>query len=82
MNLLKRLRNTPPGSAAQARERLRIVIAHERACGSGPDFLPAMRRDIVAVVRRYIAVSADDVTVQFASEDGMSLLEMNVVLSE
>jgi cell division topological specificity factor len=39
-----------PASASIAKERLQIVLAHERAGRDGPDFLPQLQRDLLAVI--------------------------------
>ncbi|MFG6084312.1 cell division topological specificity factor MinE, partial [Paracoccus litorisediminis] len=41
-----------PNPAQTAKERLQILLAHERAGGTSPDFLPLLQRDILEVVRR------------------------------
>ena len=40
-------------SAAAARERLQILISHERQNRLGPDFLPDLQREILDVVKIY-----------------------------
>ncbi|CAG0911537.1 unnamed protein product, partial [Cyprideis torosa] len=52
-------RKKKPNSAQLAKERLQIVIAHERVDRSGPDYLPQMRRDIMAVINKYVPIDED-----------------------
>ena len=48
-------------TASVAKERLQLIIAHERACSSGPDFLPELQKDLVAVISKYFPVNPEDI---------------------
>ncbi len=76
----KKRKNT----ATIAKERLQIIVAHERAQASqkAPDFLPALQRDILEVVRRYIPIAADQIKVNVDREHGVEVLELNIMLPE
>ena len=74
--------NSSKNSANIARERLQVIVAHERASRSRPDYLPAMRQDIIDVIRKYIHIESENVSVQMASEQDISVLELNIVLPE
>ncbi len=50
-------------SAAIAKERLKIVLAHERAGSHAPDFLPRLQRDLIDVVGRYVEIREDMIRV-------------------
>ena len=67
-------------SAAAARERLQILISHERQNRKGPDFLPDLQRDILNVVKRYVAIRDDHVSVRLDRTGDASVLELNVTL--
>jgi cell division topological specificity factor len=41
-------------SASVAKERLKIVLAHERAGRNAPDFLPLLQKELLAVIGRYV----------------------------
>jgi cell division topological specificity factor len=69
-----------PTVAATAKERLQIVLAHERAGRDGPDFLPRLQRDLLEVVKRYVAIDDDKVAVKLQRDGVCSLLEVNVEL--
>lgn len=71
-----------PNSAQLAKERLQIVIAHERVDRSGPDYLPQMRRDIMAVINKYVPIDEDQVNVQFEKGQECDILELNIALPE
>ena len=67
-------------SAGIAKERLQIVLAHERAGRNAPDFLPALQRDLIAVVRRYVAINEEVIRVNLARQKEASVLEINIEL--
>ena len=67
-----------PPTASIAKERLQIVLAHERVNRSGPDFLPLLQRDLLDVVRKYIEVDEDVMKVQLGKQEGTSVLEINI----
>ncbi len=82
MNFKSLFQREPKASAAAARERLKIIVAHERSLRGQPEFLPRLRQDILDVVKRYVAVSHDQVQVQMDQHDMMSVLEINVTFPE
>ncbi len=67
-------------SAAIAKERLKIVLAHERAGRSAPDFLPKLQRDLIDVVGRYVTIRDDMIRVNLGKTGETSLLEINIEL--
>ena len=69
-------------SAKVAKERLQIVIAHERLDRNGPDYLPQLRRDIMDGIRKYVAITDDHVNVQFEKGSDYDVLELNIALPE
>lgn len=83
MDWLKLFRSERKNSAHVARDRLKLVVMHQReGRGDGPDWLPRLREDLLAVVRRYTQVADDAVNVRVQREQGVDLLEMNIALSE
>lgn len=70
----------PPkdASAAIARERLKIVLAHERVSRDAPDFLPALQKELLAVVGRYLEIRPEMIRVNLDKSGETSLLEINV----
>jgi len=65
-------------SASIAKERLQIVLAHERVGRSGPDFLPLLQKELLAVVAKYIAVKDDMIHVTLGKAGTASVLEINI----
>ena len=67
-------------SAAAAKERLQILISHERQNRQRPDFLTDLQRDILDVVKKYVAIREDHVSVRLDRTGDASVLELNVTL--
>jgi cell division topological specificity factor MinE len=57
-SLFSRLFGNKPKTASIAKERLQLIIAHERSDqNSKPDFLPALQQELVAVISKYVGCS-------------------------
>ncbi|WP_144822707.1 cell division topological specificity factor MinE [Marinobacter piscensis] len=69
-------------SATVAKERLQIIVAHERGQRDQPDYLPKMQQEILEVIRKYVQISDDMVQVDVDRNDNCSVLELNVTLPE
>lgn len=70
-------------TASKAKDRLQIIIAQERrAEGGRPDYLPLMKKEILAVIEKYTHASLDDVEIGFHSSANSSVLELNIRLPE
>ena len=83
MSLINLLFGKRQRSADIARERLQIILAHERnGGGTAPDYLPALQRELMEVISKYVAVSQDDIKVQVESQDNMDVLAVNIVLPD
>src|SRR3954453_24218573 len=67
-----------PSSASIAKERLKIVLSHERASRTAPDFLPRLQRELIDVVRRYVEIRDDMIRVNLGKSGDTSLLEINI----
>ncbi|MHC9234348.1 cell division topological specificity factor MinE [Pseudooceanicola sp. 502str34] len=65
-------------SARAAKERLQILLAHERSGGSSPDYLPALQRDILEVIRRHMEIDSDAVEIRMEKGEDVSSLEINI----
>jgi cell division topological specificity factor len=80
MGLLGFFRDEPTKSASVAKERLQILVTHERNQRNAPDYLPALQREIMAVVSKYVNVGDEDINVQIDNHDQLSILELNITL--
>jgi cell division topological specificity factor len=65
-------------SATVAKERLQIVLAHERTGRSAPDFMPLLQKDLIEVVGRYVEVDSEMIKVNLGRQGGTSVLEINI----
>ncbi|WP_283788200.1 cell division topological specificity factor MinE [Bermanella sp. WJH001] len=80
MGLLGLFKNEEPKSASVAKERLQILVTHERNQRNAPDYLPALQREIMAVVSKYVNVGDEDINVQIDNHEQLSVLELNITL--
>lgn len=84
MSLLSLLLGEKKKSASVARERLQIILAHERS-GRGsakPDYLPALQRELLAVISKYVSINAEDLKVHFERQDNLEVLEVKIELPD
>ena len=79
MSLLRFFSNRNP-SAAVARERLQILLAHERGMIGQPDLLACLREEILAVVSRHVTLDPDKVVVRMDRGKHVSTLEVDIEL--
>jgi len=75
-------RSKKNASASVAKERLQIIVAHERAKRDQPDYLPQLQQELIAVIRKYVSIDDDQVQVQLDKNDSCSVLELNVTLPD
>ncbi|RPE77125.1 cell division topological specificity factor MinE [Vulcaniibacterium tengchongense] len=69
-------------TAAVAKDRLRIIVAHERVSRNGPDYLPLLQRELLEVIRKYVNVDAESVKVDLLNEGDNKVLDISVALPE
>lgn len=84
MSLLEFFRPNKKASASTAKERLQIIVAERRRQGEpAPSYLPQMKEDILAVIKKYVAVDPSMVDLSFEQKDeDIAVLELNVRLPE
>ncbi|MFC0268890.1 cell division topological specificity factor MinE [Kushneria aurantia] len=80
MKLLDFLKRERKKSASVAKERLQIIVAHQRSQRDQPDYMPMLERELLEVIRRYVEVDQDAINISLDSEDDCSILELNVTL--
>ena len=71
--------NRRPPSADLAKQRLQLVIAHDKGSG-GYEVLPLLQRELLEVIKKYVEIDARKVKVDIERGDQMSILELNVEL--
>jgi cell division topological specificity factor len=65
-------------SAPVARERLQILLAHERGLRGQPDLLGILREEILAVVSKHVTLDPDKVIVRMDRGEKVSTLEVDI----
>ena len=64
-------------SAPMARERLQVLLAHERSSSSS-DLVAVLREEILAVIAKHVDLDADRVKIKVDREETFSMLEIDV----
>jgi cell division topological specificity factor len=83
MDWLKIFRSEPKNTAVTAKERLKLVVAHQReGRTNGPEYLPRLREELLLVVRRYVQVPDTAVNINVQHEEGLEVLEMNIAMPQ
>ena len=87
MNLLDMIFGRKKASASVAKERLQIILAHERAITdkenqSTPVWLPQLQQELLDVIAKYTQVDRDALKINLEKRDNIELLEINVTLPD
>ena len=83
MSFLARLFGEKKKTAEIAKNRLSLLIAHERAGGSPTaDFLPALQRELMALISKYVKIDSSDLKVHFERQENLEVLEVKIELPE
>lgn len=82
MSLLDYFRSSKPKTAPLAKERLQILVAHERKFRNQPSYLPQLQKELLEVIRKYVNVDQDAISVNFEQDDNQETLELNIVLPD
>ncbi|AII47017.1 MAG: cell division topological specificity factor MinE [Synechococcus sp. BS301-5m-G54] len=76
-DLIDKLLRRQPASAESARQRLQLVLAHDRS-DLNPELLEQMRREILEVVARYVEIDVEEGDVSLETEDRVTALVANL----
>lgn len=82
MSILTYLRRKNTTTAKVAKERLQIIISHERSQKTTPDYLPKLQEEILDVIAKYVSISRDQVCVNVERNGDSAVLELNVTMPE
>ena len=82
MNLKNYFRFLKKDTASVAKERLQIIISHERNQRSRPDFLSKLQQEIIKVIARYVDIDEEQVKVQLEQAENNAILELNITLPD
>ncbi|WP_127471667.1 cell division topological specificity factor MinE [Thiomicrorhabdus aquaedulcis] len=69
-------------TANVAKDRLQILLAHERGDRNAPDYLPKMREEILAVIAKYVDIDYEQLKISVDESNGFEVLELNLVLPD
>lgn len=78
MSILSFLLGEKKKTATVAKERLQIILAHERSAGTPADYLPALQRELVDVISKYVKINSDDIQVKLDRQDNLEVLEVKI----
>lgn len=68
------------GTAVAAKDRLQVIISHERVSRGREDFLPKLQQELVQVVARYVAIDPNKVQVNLERGADVSALSIDIEL--
>ncbi len=69
-------------SANLAKDRLQILLAHERSGRNSPEYLPKMRQEILDVIAKYVEIDQEQLQISVDEANGFEVLELNLVLPD
>ncbi|MBB88231.1 cell division topological specificity factor MinE [Abyssibacter sp.] len=74
-------RANKPSTAQLAKERLQVIVAHQRAGHlHAPDYLPKLQKELLDVIRKYVAVGEDAVNIEVERDGDTEILELNITV--
>jgi cell division topological specificity factor len=84
MGLLSFILGDKDKTASVAKERLQIILAHERSSRGAavPDYLPALQRELLAVISKYVTIDPSDIKVHRERQDNFDVLEVKIELPD
>lgn len=82
MSLFDFFKSRPKGTASLARERLTILVSQARSNRDAPDYLPVLRKELLEVIRKYVNVDSDAVTVKMQKDGNQDIFELSVTLPD
>ena len=82
MSIFSYLRRRTNTTASVAKERLQIIISHERTQRNTPDYLPKLQEELLAVIAKYIPINRDQVSVNLERIGDCAVLELNVTMPD
>lgn len=76
MNILSFFRRH--ATAPIARDRLQILLSHERTIAGGSDLVAVLREEILAVIKKHVQVDQEKVQVKMERGESVSMLEVDI----
>jgi cell division topological specificity factor len=81
-DLFRKQQKQTQNTAAIAKERLQIIVAHSRGKNEKLDFMAKLQSELIEVISRYVKIDKDQVRVALERNDECSVLELNITLPE
>ncbi len=69
------------GTASVARERLQVLLAHERNFRGPSDLIAVLRDEILAVIAKHVTMEPDNVQIKMDRGDSVTMLKIDVEIS-
>jgi cell division topological specificity factor len=84
MSFLQFLFGRRKKSASVAKQRLQLVLAAERSPRSArrPDYLPALQRELLGVLSKYVKVQAKDIRISFERQRDIEVIRVKIELPQ
>ena len=84
MSFLSFLLGEKKKTASVAKERLQIILAHERSSltSKRPDYLADLQRELIAVISKYVSIRPEDIRVNLERQDDLEVLEVKIEMPE
>ncbi len=90
MSLIEKLFGKKPTTASVAKERLKIILSHERATdldgnvnkAGDQEWLAKLQNELLEVIAKYTKINQEDLKINVDKRDNVELLEINVTLPE
>src|SRR3954452_5747810 len=83
MSLLDYFRARPKTPASMAKDRLQVIVSRERASTrGGPDYLPQLQQELLAVLAKYETIDLENVSVKLDRSGDYEVLELNIILPD
>jgi cell division topological specificity factor len=81
-DFFRKQKKQTPNTAAIAKERLQIIVAHSRGKNENLDFMAKLQSELIEVISRYVKIDKDQVRVALERNDECSVLELNITLPD
>lgn len=79
MSILSFLLGEKKKTASVAKERLQLIIAHERVNGRpAADYLPQLQEELIKVIRKYLTIGDDDIKLNVDRQGNLEVLEVKI----
>jgi cell division topological specificity factor len=78
MSFLSFLLGQKKNTANVAKERLQIILAHERGRDDAPDYLQQLQKELLEVISKYVKINAEDIKVNIERQGTLEVLEVKI----